>query len=610
MRQETLTVRRTTTSHRTTGKMPGRPARHPRPTNRPSGRYWNQVRRYASGSSWLSTDRLDPHALRLQTEVVQPLRALLRKKPIYQVLHADASEYFLRRAAEGDTRRAEFLQEAVFHRFQYDVEAASRWWEEQIQSATGPVARRALAGELARRSEYTDRDDSPAPRRGDVTVVPGPTLQRARLEFCIASAELATLKAPLLPQHPLWQDASDALDRLEHLPVKALSAGRLALARTAVAVGTRLLQDTSEQMRAVLESEDVPPRERLWLAVLYAYRLVAAGSPEADRILQQAKRLEQDALEERDVRQILAFVLVRYLQEQGAFGRAIEECITAVENELGADADFHLLEAMMRLASGDAERARSVTEEVVEAGSNRSPLAQVLLARCWRRQRRFGAALASAQNMLAALAQTQEASQATNWVRGSALLESGDIESVLLRVGDARNAYADAIRLFGEAEEPEATARCHLREAMLLLTGLGHLRAAGVALDNADRAAPEGGDTALLAQLTRLELVSRLGDHAGAAAILGRLEWADPRAYLPARMATTAVAGLAFGPRQDRDRYTVRLAIGLGQVTPPAARLLLLSRVGRCAAEAEQGGEEAARDGDPGRRLGRRVGRL
>ena len=163
MRQETLTVRRTTTSHRTTGKMPGRPARHPRPTNRPSGRYWNQVRRYASGSSWLSTDRLDPHALRLQTEVVQPLRALLRKKPIYQVLHADASEYFLRRAAEGDTRRAEFLQEAVFHRFQYDVEAASRWWEEQIQSATGPVARRALAGELARRSEYTDRDDSPAP---------------------------------------------------------------------------------------------------------------------------------------------------------------------------------------------------------------------------------------------------------------------------------------------------------------------------------------------------------------------------------------------------------------------------------------------------------------
>ena len=52
---------------------------------------------------------------------------------------------------------------------------------------------------------------------------------------------------------------------------------------------------------------------------------------------------------------------------------------------------------------------------------------------------------------------------------------------------------------------------------MLLLTGLGHLRAAGVALDNADRAAPEGGDTALLAQLTRLELVSPPGDDAGAA---------------------------------------------------------------------------------------------
>ena len=140
-------------------------------------------------------------------------------------------------------------------------------------------------------------------------------------------------------------------------------------------------------MRAVLESEDVPPRERLWLAVLYAYRLVAAGSPEADRILQQAKRLEQDALEERDVRQILAFVLVRYLQEQGAFGRAIEECITAVENELGADADFHLLEAMMRLASGDAERARSVTRR-----SSRL----VRTAARWRRSCWRGAGAASA----------------------------------------------------------------------------------------------------------------------------------------------------------------------------------------------------------------------
>ena len=41
---------------------------------------WNQVRRYASGSSWLSTDSLDPHALRLQTEVVRPLRELLRRE--------------------------------------------------------------------------------------------------------------------------------------------------------------------------------------------------------------------------------------------------------------------------------------------------------------------------------------------------------------------------------------------------------------------------------------------------------------------------------------------------------------------------------------------------
>src|SRR5262249_51837202 len=149
---------------------------------------------------------------------------------------------------------------------------------------------------------------------------------------------------------------------------------------------------------------------------------------------------------------------------------------------------------------------------IVNADSSDSPLAQVLLTRCWRRQQRFGVALASAQSTLAALAQTREASSATTWARGAALLESGDIEAALLRVGDARNAYAGAIRLFGEAEDPEAIARCHLREAVLFLTGLGHMRAAGVALDNVDRAAPEGGDTALFSQLTRVELVSRLGN--------------------------------------------------------------------------------------------------
>ena len=121
---------------------------------------WDQVKRYASGSSWISPDEADPDALRLQAEVVRPLRELLRENEIFSVLHADAVPYFLRRAAAGGIspgRLTEYLREAVFHRFQFEGEAASRWWQEQLRAAAGPVARRALAGELARGLEYTDQ---------------------------------------------------------------------------------------------------------------------------------------------------------------------------------------------------------------------------------------------------------------------------------------------------------------------------------------------------------------------------------------------------------------------------------------------------------------------
>ena len=123
---------------------------------------WDQVKQYAGGASWISPDPADPDALRLQTEVVRPLRDLLRDNPIVPVLHDDAVAYFLRRAAAESPRSpgepgeipadrlTEFLRAAVFHRFQLEGQAASQWWEEQIRSAAGPVARLALAGELAR----------------------------------------------------------------------------------------------------------------------------------------------------------------------------------------------------------------------------------------------------------------------------------------------------------------------------------------------------------------------------------------------------------------------------------------------------------------------------
>jgi cellulose synthase operon protein C len=555
---------------------------------------WDQVRRYASGSSWISPDAQDPDALRLQPEVVRPLRGLLRKQPIFAVLHADASQYFLHRAAmapspdDGDApgerardRRDEFLRDAVFHRFQGEGEAAGQWWEEQIRTALSPADRRAMAGELVRDPEYTDQQGLSVPYGDHGTLVSAPTMQRARLEFCLASAELATLIAPQDPKHPFWLDASVALERLNTFRSDGLLPGRVALARAAVAIGTAQPEDPTADLRAALGDPGLAARERLWLAVLDARRLIAAGSRQADGRLEEAKQLEREAKGERAIRRSLAQALVMRLRERGALTEAMAACEAAVAEGLG-DADFRLAQAGMLLSSGQAEAAREIAETVAMSDSVFATFAHVFVARCWRHQHRFTLAAARVRSVLTAQEEGRDASAPAISARASAFLELGEIAAARLRVQQARAAYADAARLFGEIDQVGSVTRCYVQEATLLISGLHHLRAAGVALDSAERAAPPGADIALLAQLTRAELTYALGDDTEAAVILERGRPEDPRASLPTRMAATAVAGLAFGTRRDRDRFTAQLTEGLREITPPTLKLQLLSRVNRC----------------------------
>ena len=430
---------------------------------------WDQVKRYASGSSWISPDRTDPDALRLQTEVIEPLRELLRKNDIFWILHSDASAYFLRRAAEetghgavadeiSPGRLTEYLREAVFHRFQAEGDAASQWWEEQMRAAGAPAARRALASELARGMEYTDQQGQPRPWGRDGILASEQTLQQARLEFCIASAELATVQAPLRPQHPLWLDASDALERLRSGSTGALPSGRVALARAAVALGARQpVDDVTGQLTTAFSSPDLSPRERLWLAVLTACRRFAAKSLEVDNSLRRAQQLEKEALAERDVRAVLALFVAQRFRQLGQFDEAIKACEDAIRDQLGNDDDFRLLEAATRSSVGDTEIARSVAAKITTSGSALSPLGQVYEARCWRRQQHFTVALGVGQDVLTSL-EAREASPLTTVVRGTALLEIGRAEAALLRIANARAAFADAVRAFGEAGDAESNA--------------------------------------------------------------------------------------------------------------------------------------------------------
>ena len=557
-------------------------------------RTWEEVKRYASDSSWISHDEEVADALRLQTDVVRPLRELLRGKSIVPAVHEDAVRYFRRRVDEADAadheqlstavriRRARWLREMVFHRFALEGADAGAWWAEQVAAATSADDRLALADELARGLEYTDRSGRPLPW-GSGLQVSERTLQQARLELCLASAELATCAIPVAARltlregHNLWQRARDALARLDAGLSTEISADRIALAHAVVTLGTSP-GEAPPEVATLLDRPGLSPRERLWVCTLEARRLVTQGAPGADDVLATATRLAHQEPAERHLRALLVAAVVQHHRQRGAYQEAITACLTAREEGLD-ESEFRMAEARVRLQCGDAERAREAIWPLVASGPGTAP-ALLLAGRCWRWQHRYAAATESVQHALALLPPAPDSALQGARVYGRALVESGETAAALLDVSDARNAFTRALSVYGDIEDREAAATSHLREATLLIRRLGHLRAAGVALDHADRAAPEGSEAALRSLLLRAELARQLEDEAEITSALEKAE-SSPLMVRPTWAATVAIIGLAFGARRDRDRHARRLATSLSDVTPHTARLVLLEGIER-----------------------------
>ncbi|HET8950021.1 MAG TPA: hypothetical protein VFN44_05910, partial [Solirubrobacteraceae bacterium] len=64
----------------------------------PPQRLWEQLRKYAGSTSWVYEVPLAEDTLRFRSEVVVPMRRLIRDKPIYRTLHEEAAQYFEERA--------------------------------------------------------------------------------------------------------------------------------------------------------------------------------------------------------------------------------------------------------------------------------------------------------------------------------------------------------------------------------------------------------------------------------------------------------------------------------------------------------------------------------
>jgi tetratricopeptide (TPR) repeat protein len=179
---------------------------------------WNNLRKYASGYSFISFDTGDDSAPRLQPEVTVPMRRLLEEQEIFPDLHRDLEKFFRQKASrEPDpVQRAQQLSETIYHRFQREGTKASEYWHTQLESVAShrdPKVRRVIAEELLGK-DYIDDSYEPIRNHKDVALVELKTLREAYLRAIEAAVSLtANMKISARPA--VWDEISDRLAELQ-----------------------------------------------------------------------------------------------------------------------------------------------------------------------------------------------------------------------------------------------------------------------------------------------------------------------------------------------------------------------------------------------------------
>ena len=188
----------------------------------PAKEAWERLKPFVSSSGWIQYESNDKTRLRLHPEVILPMRFLLARESIYDLLHKDASAWFAEKALTNPEEFADWMSEAVYHRFQYEGQKASKFWRDHLFSdrlQRDLESRRRLAAEITKRRAYVDEKGAPLkwPKFKD-GIVTDKDLCCAYYEAAAASILLATKYKPETDQYAdEWDQARGHLLKLAAL---------------------------------------------------------------------------------------------------------------------------------------------------------------------------------------------------------------------------------------------------------------------------------------------------------------------------------------------------------------------------------------------------------
>ena len=547
---------------------------------------WTQLRRYAGSTSWVSEVPGEEQAVRFRSDVVVPMRQILRSQRVFRRLHRAAAAYFEAKAADERELWERWTREALFHRFQHEGAKAARYWRRALDAADdeNPAMRAVVAGELLE-PDYVDEEGRPLPFDADRPLVTPETLIEAHFEVGSANADFARTRL-LARDAPVWATAEQSLAavkrRQAELGKQVVPPARLARLEAELHLKNGLAAEAAVVVRRALgTATDRADVARLW-ALLGDAQL--AQRDEAAPASYERARKTAARLRTRTLTAEFDAHLVRALSELDRFAEAYEAYRRALPTAASPSrkARLHMLGARIGLGTGHYAWAEKTAASSIDLGGPWDAWKpRVSAARLRLEPRRARDLVAKAEEAAgtATVGAVLDPSRQTALGRQLAGMCAGDV----MQFDAAFSALETARSLWQSMGDAEGVAASCVRTAFYKLRGAGDVKAAEHNLREArDLNLPSSSETWLEVQLLHAEQLRHLGAEDDAAAVVASVIDTLSAARGRARsLVRAAVAGLAGADPAARIRSLDLLLEHCERVTPPSARIVLVRELRR-----------------------------
>ena len=523
-------------------------------TERDLEKAWSDLRGYTAQTSWVSEEQ---GVIRLQPEVVEPMRSLLKQNPIYQELQVASQRYFEKLAKERDGEWGQWMEEAVYHRFQQPAAGRAGYWATQLRKARqrGYQDLEHIAG-IVFGSEFLDENRKPREHIAPTAI--------ARAAFDVAYSTLIGILRTRTAQRRENNSGAELTRRwadLKHFSkgsaARAVSKDKKDLIQAAVLFysgddkkRTKAIELAEAAAAALGDNQYGLAAHYLLARVLYWGRLA-----NAEPHFRASYRLAR-ASRSKDLPAPLAdFYLARLLQAEDRLGPAARHYARAWEQTRQGEAKSGLAPAALfrRLTeiyfeSGEWAKAMKLQEEAKSINSGQPWMEFQWQHSETRLQTRLGEFKPAAEACALALKAAPD-----RHASAVAMELDAGLKAHQYRIKEAEQLLQQAEELYGASGSPSGVATCRLKLASIYLDQCGNARQAAELLVSED--ARSSLTPELFFERCRIEvrILAQTDPAAAQKTWEKNCQALQKRAASPRMLARYLVLGLALecAPRED-----------------------------------------------------------